>query len=186
MLAQFSYKCMLLLLFQSQDHQTPSPGVQYVNCPPDQQPRQNGNHVQPGQATPLATPHPPSSLALGYSQRSHTGRTPLIALTPDTDQPFPNAATVVHPSCSQTDVLPSYSQTVGAAYDDTVEHRRSNGEYAAVGISSGVGGSQRRHSTSPCEMGGGPSVPIYSNSTISDLANDVQLQGAEMANQTDV
>lgn len=104
-----------------------------------------------------------------------------MAPTPDTDQPFPTAATAP----------PSYGQTVGAAYNETVQHGRLNGrskgtsnhEYAAVG---GVGGSQQRgRGTSPVEMGGA-GIPIYSNTTISELANDVQLQGADVANQTDV
>lgn len=151
---------------QSQD-QTPSP--RYVNGPSNQ----NGDHMQPGrvgQATP-STPQVPSSLALGYSQRSHTGETPLLAPTPDPDQPFSNVAS------THVTTHPSYSGVVGAGYS---EQDRSQ-VYATVGV-----GSQRGCDTSPGEVGGasGDAVPIYSNTTIAELANNVQLQGADVANQT--
>lgn len=80
---------------------------------------------------------------------------------------------------------PSYSRSVGAAHDDTIAQSRTDGDYATVG--SGVGGSRQGRGTSPGEVGAtAADVPIYSNSTITELANDVQLQGAEGANQTDV
>lgn len=143
---------------QSRD-QTPSPAVQYVNCPSNQQ---NGMSS--------TTPQTPSSLALGYSQRSHTGQTPLLAPTPNANQPFPNA---------DITTPPSYDQVVGAGCSEQDRSQVSSGEYATLGV-------RPQHGTSPSEVGGATSspVPIYSNATITELASNVQLEGADVASQT--
>ena len=143
---------------QSQDH-TPSPAVTpYEVCPSNQQPRQNGSHLQrghPGQATPLATP--PSNLTQD-SYRSHSGHTPLITLTPES-----------HFSTARANIAVT---TPPPPYGQMVEQNQSNVEYATVGSP---------RDTSPPEGGGGP---IYNNTTISGLASNVELPGAETANQT--
>jgi hypothetical protein len=143
--------CALFVQSQASQDQTPSPAVlQYANCLDGQQPRQNGNHPARLGAPQPTTPQPPSSLALGVSQRTHTGETPLIALTPDISQPHP------HPPPAVTGNHPDENRSP------------SSGEYASVG------------------MGSPGPMPIYDNTTIAGLASNVQLKGAEVANQTNV
>lgn len=149
------------LRLQSQD-QTPSPAVQYVNTPigrPPSASQLNGAHPPPSISTPL----PPSSLALGYTaQFSHTGQTPLIALTPaDPNQPFPSSANVA-PSILYEGLVTGAGAEQG-----------SSGEYATVGGGSTAGG----QGASPSEAGGA-SETIYSKETITKLASNVVLPDA--------
>ena len=73
---------------------------------------------------------------------------------------------------------PSYIDAAGNG--SSVGLKTGGGEYATVRT-----GSQCGRGTSPSEVGVS-GVPIYSNATITKLASDVELHGADAANQTDV
>lgn len=120
-------------------------------------------------------PLPPSNLTTPIYQNSHTGGTPLIALTPA--ESFPNAA-----SSRGLTTPPLYSQVIegdsGALQTTELSDQMSSGVYATVG-GSATDGSRHGRGMSPSEGG-------YSNSTALGLGNNIQLSGAESANQTDV
>ena len=192
---------------QSAD-QTPSPAVQFQQYPPGQPPplpapsRQNGTHnnTQPPHHMPVTTPStaaptPPSTLSISHQQQSHSGQTPLISLTPantSPSQPFPHGTGAVTTPPSYNQAVAMSSPIVNSAPPPSLSEST---DYATVGAGSVVSAAPRQqHGTSPGggggggggDVGGNSTTPthIYSSRTISTLANNVELPGAELSTQT--
>lgn len=93
-------------------------------------------------------------------------------------RPFPNSAIPVTPPPP-----PAYDnvENSSAMASAVVSEHVPSGHYATVGGANG-----HPHDVTLAGDGSASGGPIYSNSTIRDLASGVQLPGAEAARQSDI